>query len=378
MVKISPLSSLRPSKEFVNKVPTKAYSQYSKEEIKKEKESNKYSFLNIIDLQKEADNKTNYTSIKNKIDDFKSRNILHINDKKSFYVYQQVSKRHTFTGLICAVSLEDYKKKKIKIHEKTIEKREILFAKYLSSTKIHAEPVLLTYSGKEYISNKMMVTHNKLYDFKDKEGVNHKIWKIDDHHNIKKIIDIFKKVDSLYIADGHHRMASSSRHKKNQICLAYILPKQQLKAYPFHRILNSIIDYKQLIKKMSHVGEIQIIKKPKENSKNIQFYTNEKWHIIIDDSPSKNLLVEKLMQNILKPIFKVHDERNNKKIRFAPGTQPIPIILKKLKMNEIFFLMTTIGIDTIISIADKNRTTPPKSTFILPKIPSGLIMMELQ
>ena len=28
-------------------------------------------------------------------------------------------------------------------------------------------------------------------------------------------------------------------------------------------------------------------------------------------------------------------------------------------------------------IANQNQTTPPKSTFILPKLPSGLIMMEL-
>ena len=378
MVKISPLSSLRPSKELVTKVPTKAYSQYTKEEIKKEKESNKYSFLNIIDLKKETNKKTNYTSIKNKIEFFKSRNILQVDDDKSFYVYQQVNKRHTFTGLICSVSLEDYKNEKIKIHEKTIEKREILFAKYLSVTKIHAEPVLLTYSGKEFISNKMMLEHNKLYDFDDKQGVSHKIWKIDDHNNIKKIIDIFNNIDNLYIADGHHRMASSARNKNNQTCLAYILPKQQLKAYPFHRILHSVIDYKQLIKKMSHIGEVQIIKKPKKNSQNIQFFTNKKWHIIIDKNQSQNLLVEKLMQNILKPIFKIHDERNNKKIHFVPGTQSIPIILEELKTNEIFFLMTTIEIDTIISIANKKRTTPPKSTFILPKIPSGLIMMELQ
>ena len=129
---------------------------------------------------------------------------------------------------------------------------------------------------------------------------------------------------------------------------------------------------------MSHTGEVQIIKKPKKNSQNIQFFTNKKWHIIIDKNQSQNLLVEKLMQNILKPIFKIHDERNNKKIRFVPGTQSIPIILEELKTNEIFFLMTTIEINTIINIANKKRTTPPKSTFILPKIPSGLIMMELQ
>ena len=377
MVKISPFSSLRPSKELVSKVPTKAYNQYSKKEIKKEKEKNKYSFLNIIDFKKEANLKTNYTIIKDKIDDFKSKNILQINDKKSFYIYQQSSEKNTFTGLICTVSLEDYKKNKIKIHEKTIEKREILFAKYLSITKIHAEPVLLTHNGQDCISETMMLEKNKIYDFKDVEGVNHKIWQIDQQNSIKKIIDIFAQINSLYIADGHHRMASSARNKRNQTCLAYILPKKQLKVYPFHRVLNSKINYQQLIHRISNIGEIKIIKEPEEHSKNIQFYTNKKWHIIIDHNPSYNLLVEKLMQNILTPIFKIHDERNNKQIRFIPGTQPIPFLLAKLKTNEIFFLMTTINLDTIINIANQHRTTPPKSTFILPKIPSGLIMMEL-
>ena len=39
--------------------------------------------------------------------------------------------------------------------------------------------------------------------------------------------------------------------------------------------------------------------------------------------------------------------------------------------------MNTISINTIIQIANQNETTPPKSTFILPKLASGLIMMEL-
>ena len=30
------------------------------------------------------------------------------------------------------------------------------------------------------------------------------------------------------------------------------------------------------------------------------------------------------------------------------------------------------------TLSDKNKTTPPKSTFILPKLSSGLIMMELK
>ena len=83
------------------------------------------------------------------------------------------------------------------------------------------------------------------------------------------------------------------------------------------------------------------------------------------------------MKNILTPVFKIYDERNNKDIRFLPGTQPVSKLLDNIKSNEIMFIMSTINIDTIIDVADQKLITPPKSTFILPKIPSGLIMMEL-
>ena len=377
MVKISPFSSLRPSKELVAKVPTKAYSQYSKEEINKEKEKNKFSFLNIIDLKKDVNHKTIYTTIRKKINEFKSKKILNNTDKKSLYIYQQNSKAFSFTGLICAVDLKDYKNFKIKTHEKTIEKRERLFAKYLSITKIHAEPVLLTYNQGGIILDDMMREKYQLYDFIDTEGINHKIWKIDNQNNVKKITDSFNEIDSLYIADGHHRMASSLRQKTNETCLAYILPKKQLKVFPFHRVLTTKIKYEELIKKLSKTREISIIKKPKKNINEIQFYTNNTWHIIHNNDESNNLLVEKLMRNILTPVFKIYDERNNKDIRFLPGTQPVSKLLDNIKSNEIMFIMSTINIDTIIDIADQKLITPPKSTFILPKIPSGLIMMEL-
>ena len=48
MVKISTFQALRPTRQLVTKVPTKAYSNYSKEDIKKEIQKNQYSFLNII------------------------------------------------------------------------------------------------------------------------------------------------------------------------------------------------------------------------------------------------------------------------------------------------------------------------------------------
>ena len=62
------------------------------------------------------------------------------------FVYRQQYNENIYTGIICAVDIEEYKSGKIKKHEKTIYKREKLFADYISVTKIHAEPVLLTYN----------------------------------------------------------------------------------------------------------------------------------------------------------------------------------------------------------------------------------------
>ena len=48
MVKIHAFKALRPIKELVEKIPTKAYSNYSQVDIMQEKKENKFSFLNII------------------------------------------------------------------------------------------------------------------------------------------------------------------------------------------------------------------------------------------------------------------------------------------------------------------------------------------
>lgn len=380
MVKISSFRSLRPAKKLVAQVTTKAYGYYSKKEIKLEKKENKYSFLNIINQMHEKNLTKRFILIKNKITEFKQKEILKKEGKEALYIYKQSNENIEFSGLICAVDLEDYKRKRIKIHEKTIKKRELLFSKYLATTKIHAEPVLLTYnSHKNYIEDKHMKNNDKLYDFKTKDGTHHQVWKIEKKVEINNLIKEFKSVKNLYIADGHHRMASSKIAFENQKCLAFIVPKIQLKTYPFHRILKTNQNSEKIIEKITMFYSTEFIKKPNIGAPLIQFYLNKKWFHIPEKLTNKKnqLLVNSLVKNILQPIFKIKDERTNKNIRFIPGNTSLESILNKLESKDVFFLMNTIDINTIIDLANNDRNTPPKSTFISPKLPSGLIMMEL-
>ena len=48
-----------------------------------------------------------------------------------------------------------------------------------------------------------------VYDFVSDDGIGHTVWVIDSDTEIGMLVDSFKKVKNLYIADGHHRNASA-------------------------------------------------------------------------------------------------------------------------------------------------------------------------
>ena len=384
MVKISSFQGVVPATQFIAQVPTQTYSNYSESEIESEIKNNPYSFLNIISNKKSSNRKEHLLKIRKKINDFKEKKILIKNKKESLYIYRQTNENHSYTGLICSISLKDYADKKIKAHEKTIRNRELLFSEYLKTTKIYAEPVLITAKTnlaklyEKHIQKKEFGN----YDFYTKDEIRHQIWEIKEKDEIKDIITFFQQIENLYIADGHHRLASSLRNNKNAMCLAYIVSRNELQTFPFHRKITNIKKPNDLIKRINSLFNMNIIKSPKNNSGKIQFYMNHKWYEIEFNKDQEtqlveSLLVSKLLKNILTPIFNIKDERRNKNVHFIPGNQNIKSTIKNLKNNDCLFFMNRINMNNILAIADKNKTTPPKSTFILPKLPSGLIMMEL-
>jgi len=378
MVKISAFRALRPIKKLAQKVPTKTYLNYSEEAILEEKKSNPYSFLNIIHQPHIKHLDKRFKKIKEEIDNFKTKKILIQEPESCLYVYEQSKGKEKYIGLICTIDMQDYKNNKIKIHEKTIKKREILFTEYLQNTKIHAEPVLITYdSDVTYVHKNKLNQNHKLYNYRTQDNTQHTIWKINNQKEINNIITKFSHIENLYIADGHHRMASSSRLKNNHTCLAYIVPKNILNNYPFHRALRINKKNQNILKK---IGDKKMIQKPESNTQNIQFYLHKTWYEISiknERDTLQNLSVNKLLKNILTPIFSINNERESKNIKFIPGNQEVSNILNTISDTEVLFWMDRISIESIIQIANQNYTTPPKSTFILPKIPSGLIMMEL-
>jgi uncharacterized protein (DUF1015 family) len=72
------------------------------------------------------------------------------------------------------------------------------------------------------------------------------LWKIDDVLEIKWIQNVFEKISTLYLADGHHRSAAAALlSEENEIfentakdyLLSYLISENNVKIYEFNRLV---------------------------------------------------------------------------------------------------------------------------------------------
>jgi uncharacterized protein (DUF1015 family) len=122
------------------------------------------------------------------------------------------------------------------------------------SLRAQTGPVFLTYRGRDEINDLVIRAQQQepLYDFVAADNVAHTVWRISDEDR-DLVIEAFKAVPLLYIADGHHRAASASRaraelsgnakHDGNEeynFFLAVLFPADQLQILPYNRIVKEL------------------------------------------------------------------------------------------------------------------------------------------
>ena len=106
-----------------------------------------------------------------------------------------------------------------KRHEFTKPDKELDRVNNISSLNAQTGPVLLTYLDNEELSSLLHSVANRetpIYDVKAIDGVTHRIYRVIEPHEQEKILGIMNSMDSLFIADGHHRSAAAGVVKKKK------------------------------------------------------------------------------------------------------------------------------------------------------------------
>ena len=113
--------------------------------------------------------------------------------------------------LLQRASAEDYENDIIKKHEDTIEYREKIFKDYLKTVGFNAEPVLLPILTIQLLHAIIKETQKEELNLSSPRPIETLIiyGKLMTKKLINTIQKEFENMDTIYIADGHHRSASS-------------------------------------------------------------------------------------------------------------------------------------------------------------------------
>ncbi len=411
MVKINPFKAVRPSRDKISLVSCRSYQDYTIKKRNARLRDNPYSFLHIINsgykYHKTIKGIRRYKLVRNRYLEFKEDGNF-IQDKKSSYYFYKIINRenHEFNGIIAAASIDDYKNGIIKKHENTLEEREVVFKDYLKTVGFNAEPVLLTYPDnkelKDIIDGVMELRAE--YEFTTTQRETHYVWNVDDETIIMKVDIIFSEMKSLYIADGHHRSASSfllaeelkeenPKHtgKENyNFFMSYLIPESQLKIYEFNRLLKDLngLTNEEFLICLDEVFRIEDrgneYYKPSKKHHFSMYFDGKYYSLYLrkNEYEISNALdtldVQILFDTVLKPILGIKDPRNESRIVYPHGKSDLAYIKSLVDSGEfkVGFILLPISTQELKNVANEGLTMPPKSTFIEPKLRSGITIYE--
>ncbi|WP_299123590.1 DUF1015 domain-containing protein [uncultured Tenacibaculum sp.] len=411
MAIVKPFKAVRATRDKVAMVSSKSYEIYTSEMLNAKLAFNPYSFLHVINPgykyhKEDISGEQRFKLVHNRYLEFKEDKIFTQDEAPAFYIYQKTTPTNSFCGIIAATSVEDYHNDVIKKHEGTLRERELLFENYLKNTGFNSEPVLLTYPDNDVIESiiKKYQTERAEYEFSTTDKDHHLLWVVNEKNDIEQITKAFDNVDTLYIADGHHRSTSSCLLAKNlakdnpnhtgkekyNSFMSYLLPESQLSIYEFNRFikdLNGLTPDEFLIEldtffRIENRG--QELYRPKEKH-HFSMYLNGEFYALylrksayeFTDSLSR-LDAQILYTTVLKPILGINDIRNASKIIYSQDKSDSLELKTKVDSGDfkISFGMLPTTIEELKSIVDSGKLMPPKTTYIEPKLRSALTIYE--
>jgi len=395
MATLKPFAALRPKPELAARICELPYDVLSSDEARATANGNPLSFFHIskseIDLPPGTDVHAPEVYRKG-CENFQKlirEGALQPDAQPCLYLYRQIMDGHAQTGIVAAASCGDYLCGIIRKHELTRPDKEDDRVRHIETLNAQTGPVFLTYRATDeldgFVAKK--TSRKPVVDFTARDGVRHSSWTISDADDIKFIGTQFGRIQSLYIADGHHRCAAAARVFKSRSgagesgrFLAVIFPHNQMRILPYNRVLKDLNGWspEQLLEILDAAFAIDADGAAAPAGRHeLGLYLRGKWHELIfrqklltANNPVDLLDVSLLQQHVLAPVFGIDDARTSKKINFVGGIRG-PAELEKLVDGGEYacaFSMFPTSIEDLMSIADAGGIMPPKSTWFEPKL----------
>jgi uncharacterized protein (DUF1015 family) len=387
VIHIKPFAALRPVAAHVDQVVCG-------------KHGSKLHFGNVIrslvGITLENLGEEDYLEAQQYFEKLQGNKVLIRENNTGIYIYKQTQPNgNVFHGVVVCVDYQDYLNGSICKHENTLTSKQSLMVKHIETIRKVGEPVLLANPNDEFMTDWIQQHENAdiLFEFTDNHGKKHELWFVSNAAAVENLQASFLKTSRLYIADGHHRIASVASYLQSHTdkaldcgIMAYVLPESALQIKPFHRILKNTDteEWLDMIHNASEDFYVELLNKPERPRKkgDIVALTPLGWYRLrlkpghVKPNPSENLDVYRLEEFVFKKFFHIKDSKSDSRLEFLRGDEDLHTLQQWKNRGEIdgAFILYPNTIKEIKDVADAGETMPPKSTWIEPKIPAGMLI----
>lgn len=410
MALIKPFECVRPNEKDAARVAALPYDVYNRQEAVCEVKREPLSFLKIDRAETQFDDSTDtyapevYAKAKELFEEALADKTFITDTDKTYYIYALTMDKRTQTGIVACASIDDYLNNVIKKHENTRADKEVDRITHVDTLSAQTGPIFLAYRADSVINDAVKKTkENKaLYDFISPDGIRHQVWKMTDITLVENVRKAFEGIDSVYIADGHHRAASAvkvglKRRQENpgytgneefNYFLSVLFPDEELMILPYNRVVKDLNGYthEEFLNKIKEKFDIAESDKQVSPDKKGTFgmYLGGKWYKltahkdIMSDDPVDGLDVAVLQDNLLAPVLGIGDPKTDKRIDFVGGIRGLSELEKRCREDcVVAFSMYATSIAELFAVADAGKLMPPKSTWFEPKLRSGLFIHRI-
>lgn len=415
MATVRPFAALRPPKNLAEKVSSLPYDVMNHDEAVAMARGNAQSFLHVcradIDTSEALIHAPEtYAKSRENLEKFVAAGTLVRDEKPCFYIYRQMLWGRVQTGIVGCASVDEYLDGTIRKHELTRKEKELDRIEHFDACSAQTEPVFLAYRKHEGIAavvREWIRFHRPDYDFRTDDGVSHILWKVDDDAAIAAIRDGFAEVPALYIADGHHRTASSAavsaRRRAAHPDYAGTEEFNFLMAVIFCDEDLFIMDYNRVVRDLNGLGEAEFLAKISEKfdvapagtpgpfaprrKHEFGMFLGGRWYAVAaragtfdEADPIASLDCAILQANLLAPVLGIADPRTDARIDFVGGIRGLGELERRCRESgngAVAFALFPVTMADLFRVADAGEIMPPKSTWFEPKLRSGLFLHEI-
>lgn len=412
MVRIRPFRSLLPNSDIVQRFVCPPYDVMDTEEARSM--AGPESFLHVIrseiDFPQGQDPYAAavYDRAAANLEAMQRNGTLVRDTEPCLYIYRLTASGRSQTGIAALSHIDDYLEDRIKKHEFTRPEKEEDRLRHIDRTACNSEPVFFAYRSERAPRIEEILGHvtsaQPDYDVTTDDSVRHEIFRLPPGALQDELLALYGGLDAVYIADGHHRSASTvrvgaSRRAAQRAAgdaaelpcewfLSVTFPSSHLAIMPYNRVVRDLhgLSLDAFLNRTSQGFACERRAKKSPEAHRIDMYAKGEWYsltarleLYAEADAVSRLDVALLQTHVLGPILGVDDPRTSDRIKFVGGIRGEDELVRLVDSGAwaVAFSMCPTPIDALFEVADAGNTMPPKSTWFEPKLRSGFLIHRL-